>query len=65
MVDCEMYKLLRLSGTLKAWQNRYCCADFEACARFRRSASGLRVPLNLMPNGGFLQLAEAPAEEQK
>ena len=55
---CEMYSLLRLSGTLKAWQSRYCCADYNACARFRLSQEGRRVPPNLMPNGAFLR-AEA------
>lgn len=60
MKGCEMYSLLTLSGTLKAWQNRYCCADFESCARFKLSRENRRVPANLMPNGAYLRAAAKP-----
>jgi hypothetical protein len=50
-----MYALLTLSGTLKTWQSRYCCADYEQCARFKLSKQGKRVPINLMPNGALLR----------
>jgi hypothetical protein len=53
-----MYSLLRLAGTLKAWQTRYCCADYAACARFQRSKQGLPVPQNLMPSGALLKVAK-------
>jgi hypothetical protein len=53
---CEMYALLRLAGTLKTWQARYCCADYSACVRFQRSAKGAPVPQNLMPNGALLKV---------
>jgi hypothetical protein len=55
-----MYKLLKLSGTLKAWQNRYCCADYKQCARYQMSAEGRRVPVNLMPNGAYLRTNSRP-----
>ena len=54
MATCEMYQLLTLSGTLKAWQSRYCCADYAACARYRLSLQDRLVPINLMPNGAYL-----------
>jgi hypothetical protein len=52
---CEMYGLLKLSGTLKAWQSRYCRAEFAQCARYQASLAGRRVPANLMPNGALLR----------
>lgn len=53
---CEMYTLLTLSGTLKAWQSRYCKADYTTCARYQASKQGRRVPSNLMPNGQHLRV---------
>jgi len=53
--SCEMYALLKLSGTLKAWQARYCRADYTTCARYQASLQGRRVPTNLMPNGALLR----------
>ena len=55
--SCEMYKLLKLSGTLKTWQTRYCNADYRSCARFQGSEEGRSVPANLMPNGQYLRVA--------
>jgi hypothetical protein len=50
-----MYSLLTLAGTLKVWQTRYCQADYRECARFKLSAEGKPVPVNLMPNGSLLR----------
>jgi hypothetical protein len=50
-----MYSLLKLSGTLKVWQTRYCQADYRECARHKLSSEGRAVPLNLMPNGAKLR----------
>ena len=55
-----MYQLLQLSGTLKAWQARYCRADYEQCARYKLSLQGRPVPQNLMPNGALLRLTPSP-----
>ncbi len=55
-----MYTLFKLSGTLKAWQSRYCCADYKECARFKLSADNRRVPINLMPNGAYLRSNDKP-----
>ncbi len=44
IAGCEMYSLLKLSGTLKAWQARYCCADFSQCARYKLSLEGHVLP---------------------
>lgn len=52
-----MYSLLRLSGTLKVWQTRYCQAEYQACARYTLSLLGKPVPQNLMPNGATLRQA--------
>lgn len=59
---CEMYKLLRLSGTLKAWQNRYCRSDYKACARYRLALEQKPVPINLMPSGAYLRTADSDAK---
>jgi hypothetical protein len=56
MTACPMYALLKLSGTLKTWQSRYCQADYVQCARHRLSQNGESVPQNLMPNGALLRL---------
>jgi len=53
--SCAMFPLLKLSGTLRAWQSRYCEGDFEACERYRRSSQGRPVPQQLMPNGSMLR----------
>lgn len=55
MPTCEMYALLKLSGTLKTWQTRYCCADYTSCARYKLSLQGRKVPVNLMPSGSLLR----------
>jgi hypothetical protein len=52
-----MYALLKLSGTLKLWQTRYCQAEYTECARHQLSQKGGPVPQNLMPNGALLRLA--------
>jgi hypothetical protein len=55
-----MYTLLTLSGTLKAWQTRYCMADYRECARYKLAIEGKPVPLNLMPSGALLRKAFDP-----
>jgi hypothetical protein len=50
-----MYGLLKLSGTLAAWKINYCSGDFSRCERFKLSALGRPVPINLMPNGARLR----------
>lgn len=56
--SCEMFELLRLAGTLRTWQIRYCSGDYRACARRRLSEAGRSVPSNLMPNGQFLRFSD-------
>jgi hypothetical protein len=56
---CEMYGLLKLSGTLAAWKINYCNGDFARCERFRLAALGRHVPPNLMPNGALLRSPES------
>ncbi len=53
--SCPMFSLLRAAGTLRAWQMRYCDADYHACARHQMSTSGREVPRNLLPNGQVLR----------
>lgn len=55
---CEMFDLLKLAGTLRTWQIRYCGGDFRACARLRLSEAGRTAPPNLMPNGQFLRFSD-------
>ena len=55
--SCEMYSLLKLSGSLKIWQSRYCMsAGHTECSRYKLSVTGRPVPINLMPNGATLQV---------
>ena len=59
--SCEMYKLLKLSGSLKIWQARYCMSvDHKQCARYKLSLAGKPVPINLMPNGAMLHVPASP-----
>ena len=55
-----MYALLKLGGTLRTWQTRYCSADYAQCARFKLAAEGKRVPISLMPNGVMLRVGDKP-----
>jgi hypothetical protein len=57
MSSCEMYKLFTLSGTLAVWKTNYCTSEYERCQRYKRSAEGKSVPINLMPNGTLLKRA--------
>jgi hypothetical protein len=52
-----MFRLLKLAGTLRTWQIRYCAADFTACARYQVAQTGRSVPQSLMPNGQHLRFA--------
>jgi hypothetical protein len=52
-----MFQLLKLAGTLRTWQIRYCAADFSVCARFKLAQMGRPVPQSLMPNGQHLRFA--------
>jgi len=56
---CAMFDLLKMAGTLRTWQIRYCGGKFEECARFKTSALGRTVPANLMPNGQYLRFSGA------
>jgi hypothetical protein len=54
-VSCEMYDLLKLSGTLATWKINYCSGDYSRCARYELAARGRPVPINLMPSGALLR----------
>ena len=55
IANCEMYALLKLSGSLELWQSRYCRTDYTQCARYRLAQQNKPVPINLMPNGALLR----------
>lgn len=59
MDGCSMYPLLKLSGSLKTWQIRYCSGEFTVCARYKRTSRGLPVAPDLMPNGVLLSQRKA------
>jgi hypothetical protein len=50
-----MYALFKVAGTLAVWKMNYCNADYARCERYKLSALGKRVPINLMPNGVLLK----------
>jgi hypothetical protein len=53
---CEMYRLLKLAGSLATWKINYCNADYTRCERYKLSSAGRPVPVNLMPSGALLRL---------
>ena len=56
---CPLYRLFVLSANLEMWKQRYCTAEFKACARFTLSETGKPVPPNLLPNGRLLTVHAA------
>jgi len=50
-----MFRLLKLAGTLRTWQIRYCSAGYQECARFKLAEQNRPVPQSLMPNGQHLR----------
>jgi hypothetical protein len=60
-----MYGLLKLAGTLATWKINYCSGDYSRCERYKLSAMGRPVPINLMPNGARLNHRGAPGSEPK
>lgn len=49
-----MYPLLKLSGTLGTWKEKYCGGEFTACVRYQKLSQGKTVAPDLMPNGVLL-----------
>lgn len=56
-----MYALFTEAGTLGAWKELFCKADYTRCARYKASELGHPVPINLLPNGDLLKKARARA----
>jgi len=52
-----MFSFLKVAGTLRTWQIRYCAGDYKQCARFKTSELGKPVAHNLMPNGQYLRFS--------
>jgi len=60
---CPLFPLFRLRASLKVWQIQFCESDnHAACARFRLSTTGSRVPPNLLPNGKNLEISPSSAD---
>lgn len=58
MVDCPMYGLFSLKGTLEIWKVNYCRGPYETCARYKMSREGRTVPISLLPNGKHLNVVK-------
>lgn len=58
VTGCEMYTMLKLSGTLAVWKANYCTADFQRCERYRLAQANRPVPNNMLPNGVLLRFTE-------
>lgn len=56
--SCALFPVISLNSALQIWQTFYCDGNHETCLRFQRSAQGLKVPANLLPNGKLLDLME-------
>lgn len=54
---CAMFDLLKMAGTLRTWQIRYCGGKFQECARYKTTELGRPVAPNLMPNGQYLRFS--------
>lgn len=54
ITTCALFQMFKVRPALKIWQLQYCEADFTHCVRYQRSADGIKVPVNLLPNGELL-----------
>lgn len=54
MDSCSMFPLLKLSGSLQSWKERYCSGDHQSCERYKRISKGLTVAPDMLPNGVLL-----------
>jgi hypothetical protein len=61
--DCEMFALLRVAGTLRTWEIRYCSGNYRDCARHRTAELGKPISSNLMPNGQYLRFSGSRMQE--
>ncbi len=63
MDDCQGYEVMLSS--LDVWKTLYCLNDskYPDCARFKLSATGAAVPVNLLPNGKYLLHKSEPKKE--
>ncbi|VAW66326.1 hypothetical protein MNBD_GAMMA11-1381 [hydrothermal vent metagenome] len=52
---CELFVQFAMNPALELWKISYCKSrDYTHCARFKKSLSGLPIPLTLLPNGAFI-----------
>ena len=56
--SCPLYPQFTMESFLRYWKTSYCDADYARCARFRLSAEGRPVPLNLLPSGNMMKVAK-------
>ena len=52
---CALGHTFHTAPALRVWQTFYCESGFQRCARLTLLRSGNLVPVNLLPNGTFLQ----------
>jgi hypothetical protein len=55
---CPLFPLFALKCSLRVWQDYYCRASFERCARYKAGLRGEAPPQNLLPNGTLLSIEE-------
>ncbi len=50
--SCELFVQFAMNPALELWKVSYCKSrDYNRCARFKKSLSGLPISLTLLPNG--------------
>lgn len=57
-VNCPLYPQFTAASLLSYWKACYCESTYSRCARYRLSAEGQPVPLNLLPSGNFMKLGK-------
>ena len=54
--SCPLYPQFTMESFLRYWRTSYCDADYARCARYRLSAEGKPVPLNMLPSGNLMKV---------
>lgn len=57
MTNCPVFPMFKNIAALKVMQALYCEGDFGRCERFKIASTGVKPPLELLPDGSTLPSA--------